>query len=293
MCKINISLGCALVVLAVGLLCASPALVAAQTDPPQTGVTDPPPTEDETEMPSTANPPRYIGELVESMDLTQEQVDLMRTAGYGWGEVRLVTLLARQIAANSEGTLTFADALTQVMDARAAGKGFGQIAADNSLKIGGLVGKRKATGDAQKGSAAQKGNEARTWMGTVGRPAKPPAFISKLVEDQVVTQEQVNTMLTAGYGWGEVRIATLLAQRIAANSNGTLTFDAALAQVMAARAEGKGFGQIAADNNLKVGELVRHQKPADATTAKTKKAGFFARVGRAPGFAGPPTRRQP
>jgi hypothetical protein len=213
----------------------------------------------------------------------------MRTADYGWGEIRLATLLARQIAANSEGTLTFADALKQVMDARAAGKGFGQIAADNSLKIGGLVGKRNAAGAAQKGSAAQKGIKVQAedvdGDEEVGPdPTHPPAFISKLVESQVVTQEQVNTMLTAGYGWGEVRIATLLAQKIAANSNGTLTFDAALANVMTAKAEGKDFGQIAADNNLKIGDLVRHQKAGDATTAKTKKPGFFARVGRALGF---------
>jgi hypothetical protein len=53
---------------------------------------------------------------------------------------------------------------------------------------------------------------------------------------------------------------------------------------MTAKAEGKDFGQIAADNNLKIGDLVRHQKAGDATTAKTKKPGFFARVGRALGF---------
>lgn len=291
--KMKIGLGGALMVLAVGLLCAWPAPVTAQTtaEPPETGVTDPPPAGDETETetPSTAHPPAYIGELMKATELKQEQVDQMRTGGYGWGEIRLATRLAQQIAANSEGTLTFADALTQVTEARADGKGWGQIAADNSLKIGGLVGKRNAAGAAQKGSAAQKGNEAQAedvdGDEEVGPdPAKPPAFISKLVEDQVVTQDQVNTMLASGYGWGEVRIATLLAQRIAANSNGTLTFEAALAQVMEARAAGKDFSQIAADNNLKVGELVRHQKAGDATTAKTKKPGFFARVGRALGF---------
>ncbi len=300
--KMKIGLGGALLALAVALLCAWPAPVTAQTttEPPETGVTDPPPTEPpagdetpppETETPSTAHPPGYIGEILKFGDLTQEQVDQMRTASYGWGEIRLATLLARQIAANSEGTLTFADALTQVMDARTAGKGWGQIAADNSLKIGGLVGKRNAAGAAQKGSAAQKGNKVQAQAEDVDGdeevgpdPAKPPAFISKLVESQVVTQEQVNTMLTAGYGWGEVRIASLLAQKIAANSGGTLAFDAALQQVMDARAAGKDFGQIAADNNLKIGDLVRHQKAGDATTAKTKKPGFFARVGRALGF---------
>jgi hypothetical protein len=296
--KIKIGLGGALVVLAVGLLCAWPAPVTAQTtEPPETEVTDPQPPEtpvgDETgtETPSTVNPPAYIGELLKVGDLTQEQVDQMRTTDYGWGEIRLATLLARQIlAASSDETLTFADVLKQVMDARAAGKGFGEIAADNNLKIGGLVGKRNAAGDTQKGSVAQKGNKVLTQAEDVDgdeevgpNPVNPPAFIREMVQAQVVTQEQVNTMLTAGYGWGEVRLASLMAQRMAANSNETLTFDAALAQVMAAHAEGKDFGEIAADNNLKVGDLVRHQKAVD-TTAKGKKLGFFARIGRALGF---------
>jgi hypothetical protein len=293
--KIKISLGGALVVLAVGLLCAWPAPVTAQTTEPP--VTDPqpadPPAGDgtETEAPSTAHPPGYIGELLKAGDLTQEQVDQMRTTGYGWGEVRLATRLAQRLAgANGDGTPTFADALKQVTDARAAGQGWGQIAADNNLKIGGLVGNRQAPGNAQKGSAAQKGSRIRANEVVDGDeevspdPAKPPAFITKLVEAQVVTQDQVNAMLTAGYGWGEVRIATLLSQKIAENSSGTLTFTDALKQVMDARAAGKDFGQIAADNNLKVGDLVRHQKAGDATTAKGKKPGFFARVGRALGF---------
>jgi hypothetical protein len=294
--KIKIGLGGALVVLAVGLLCALPAPVTAQTtEPPETGVTDPPPAETPagddtgTETPSTAHPPGYIGELMKSTDLKQDQVDQMRTTGYGWGEIRLATRLAQQIAANSDGTLTFADALTQVMEARTAGKGFGQIAADNNLKIGKLVGNRKAAGEGQKGSAAQQGNRVRATEVEGDEevspdPANPPAYIREMVQAQVVTQEQVNTMLAGGYGWGEVRIATLLSQKIAANSNGALTFADALKQVMDARAGGKDFGQIAADNNLKVGELVRHQKAGDATTAKGKKPGFFARVGRALGF---------
>jgi hypothetical protein len=283
--KIKIGFGGALVVLIFGLLCAWPAPVTAQTTEPP--VTEPP----ETEAPSTANPPRYIGELLKTGDLTQEQVDQMRTTGYGWGEIRLATRLAQRLAgANGDGTPIFADALKQVMDARAAGKGWGQIAADNNLKVGGLVGNRQATGKAPKGPATQAGTEAQANEAVDGDeevspdPAKPPAFITKLVEAQVVTQDQVNAMLTAGYGWGDVRIASLLSQKIAANSNGTLTFADALKQVMDARAAGKDFGQIAADNNLKIGDLVRHQKAGDATSAKGKKPGFFARIGRALGF---------
>ena len=262
------------------------------TEPPETGVTDPPPADDVegdgTETPNSANPPAYIRKMVEDQVLTQEQVDTLRTGGYGWGEVRIATRLAQQMVANSAEGLTFEDALAQVTAARAAGKGFGQIAAENNLKIGQLVGQRKAR-DTQKGSAAQKGTRTRAAEVSGDEtvtpdPANPPAYIREMVQAQVVTQQQVDTMLATGYGWGEVRIASLMAQRIAANSNAALTFDAALAQVMAARAEGKDFGQIAADNNLKVGDLVGKKgsggKTAGTTTANAKKPGFFARVGK-------------
>jgi len=266
--KMKTGLAGALVVLAVGLLCAWPAPATAQTteppvtEPPVTEppVTEPPATEPpETETPSTANPPRYIGDLLKAGDLTQEQADQMRTAGYGWGEIRIATRLAQQIlAANTDGTLTFADALKQVTDARAAGKGWGQIAADNNLKIGGLVGNRK--GPAAPVGPEAKANEVDGDEEVAPDPTNPPAFITKLVEAQVVTQDQVNAMLASGYGWGEVRIATLLSQKIAANSNGALTFADALKQVTDARAAGKDFGQIAADNNLKIGRLVGNRK---------------------------------
>ncbi len=235
-----------------------------------------------------ANPPAYIREMVEAKVLTQEQLTTMLTSGYGWGEVRIAALLAQQMVANSTTGLTFEEALGQVTTARAEGKGFGQIAADNNLRIGGLVGQRNGR-DGAKGPTAQQGNtvqvgEEQGGVAVGPDPANPPAYIRTMVQDKVLTQEQVNAMLTTGYGWGEVRIAALMAQQMVANSTTGLTFEQALGQVMTARAEGKDFGQIAAQNNLKMGELLGQKKAGAATAPEPKKPGFFARLGRFFGF---------
>lgn len=94
------------------------------------------------EGPNADNPPPYIDELVESSDLTPEQVLEMRTGGAGWGNIRIAAKLAEQMAANSADTdtpLTFDEALAAVLVARAEGKGFGEIANENELKIGQLL----------------------------------------------------------------------------------------------------------------------------------------------------------
>ena len=168
MCTTPRRVGCVLVLLAAGLLCLGTTQTMAQTteppetgvtEPPETGVTDPPPADDVegdgTETPNSANPPAYIRKMVEDQVLTQEQVDTLRTGGYGWGEVRIATRLAQQMVANSAEGLTFEDALAQVTAARAAGKGFGQIAAENNLKIGQLVGQRKARRHTERVSRAE------------------------------------------------------------------------------------------------------------------------------------------
>jgi len=160
MSRMKFGLKSALILLVAGLLCLGTAQVMAQT--PETPVTDPQPPDavdgDEAGAPNTANPPAYIGELMKVTELKQAQVDQMRTDGLGWGEVRIATLLAEKIAANSGGTLAFDAALAQVLAARAEGKGFGQIAAENNLKVGELVknGGKKG-GDAEKGSAGSTG----------------------------------------------------------------------------------------------------------------------------------------
>jgi len=212
----------AVIVLLTGLLCFCSGQAMAQT--PE----EPAPAELK-----VTNTPAFIAELIESTELTKEQVEKMRSDGLGWGNIMIATRLAEQIAADSEGALTFDAALDLVLKARAEGKGFGQIALENELKLGRLLGEGE-TSDA----------------------ANPPPFITKLIESTELTQEQVDQMRSDGLGWGNIMIATRLAERIAADSGGTLTFADALAGVLSARAEGKGFGQIANENDLKLGRVV-------------------------------------
>ena len=117
--------------------------------------------------------------------------------------------------------------------------------------------------------------------------ANPPRYIGGLLKPEGLQQAQVDQMRADGWGWGEIRLAVLLAQQMA--TDGTKeSFDAALEQIKAARAEGKGFGEIAAEGNLKVGQLVGNKKAGvssdTGSAAKTRKPGFFARLGKALGF---------
>lgn len=146
---------CALVVL--GLLCLGAAQVFAQTTeepaPADPVVTDPiPPVVDDQddldpEAAQGTNPPPFILDLLESSEFKQEQLDQMRTDGAGWGNIRILVLLAEQIATRSEGTLSFDDALAEVLAARAAGKGFGEIAGENGLQIGETIRNRNRQRD--------------------------------------------------------------------------------------------------------------------------------------------------
>ena len=90
-------------------------------------------------------------------------------------------------------------------------------------------------------------------------PVNPPPFVVSLLDATDLTPEQLEQMRTDGAGWGNIRIAVLLAERIAADSEGATTFDEALAAVLAARAEGLGFGEIAGEEGLKIGALVRNR----------------------------------
>lgn len=135
--------------------------------------------------------------------------------------------------------------------------------------------------------------------------SNPPAYIHDLVEGSDLTREQVDQMRANGAGWGNIKIAAYLAEAIAAKSADTdtpLKFDDALALVLAARAEDMGFGEIAKENDLKIGQLNRNrsqvQEPADgdgqemqdavqageAIQVRGKKRGLLARIGGMLGF---------
>jgi len=171
---------------------------------------------------------------MEKTKLRQEQMEQMRSEGAGWGNIMIATRLAERIAADSDSLLTFDKAY--VLIARTEGKGFGEIANENDLKVGRMIG-NEDTPDS----------------------SNPPPFIEQLVDITKLTPEQVEQMRTNGAGWGNIMIATRLAERIAADSADSkdeLTFTEALTSVLDARAEKKGFGLIAHENDLKLGRIV-------------------------------------
>jgi len=216
-----------------GLVCLWSTQAFAQTpeepDPPQV------------EIPGA---PGFINDMVNQTELTAKQVEQMRS-GTGWGNIMIATRLAEQIAANSvePDKLTFDEALAIVLETRAQGKGWGQIAHEHDLKVGEVV-------EGQEG--ANGGSR--------------PRYISALIEKTELTQEQIEQMRSNGIGWGNIMIAARLAERIAADSvePDELTFEEALEAVLAARAEGKGFGEIANENDLKVGRLIRNRNQSPA-----------------------------
>jgi len=143
-----------IILLLTGLLCFWGPQAMAQPGPLDTELTNPPP---------------FIAELVENTELTQEQVEQMRSDGAGWGNIMIAARLAERIAADSVGSdeiLTFDEALANVLDARAEGKGFGQIALENDLKLGHVVGNEETP-----------------------NATNPPPFIAELVENTELTQE--------------------------------------------------------------------------------------------------------
>ncbi len=156
-----------LMLLAVGLLWFGTAQAVAQT------------VEESTETADATNPPRYIVELVEASELSQEQLDLMRADGLGWGEIRIAVRLAEEIAAAGGGALTFDKALAEVLAALDAGEGFGEIANEHDLKVGQLVG----NGNQKKGTSpgdgleAHQGNEAGQTKRVTERK---PGFLARL-----------------------------------------------------------------------------------------------------------------
>lgn len=189
------------------------------------------------------DPPPFINKLVQITELTPELMEQMRSDGLGWGNIMIATRLAERIAADSSGVLTFEDALSGVLNARAEGKGFGQIAHDNDLKLGRVLGDEEALDS-----------------------TNPPPFINELIEMTELTPEQMEQMRSDGLGWGNIMIATRLAEQIAADSGGVLTFEDALIGVLDARTEGKGFGQIAHDNDLKLGRVVGNGNNGNAAS---------------------------
>ena len=104
--------------------------------------------------------PSYINELVDNSQLTQNQVDTMRNNGQSWGNIRINARLAEQIAANNtQQDLTteqkYQVALNQVLQQRAAGEGNGNIANQNNIRLGDVVGNGNSTKNQERNRVQQ------------------------------------------------------------------------------------------------------------------------------------------
>jgi len=133
------------------------------------------------DSPNGSSRPRFIAELVEKTDLTQDQVDQMRDDGAGWGNIMISTRLAERIAADSpegDDKLTFEQALDLVLEARAEDIGFGEIAHQHDLKVGKLVSGGKKVMSANPETSVPEGTLVRSQRraGQEGKPKKQNMF---------------------------------------------------------------------------------------------------------------------
>lgn len=107
---------------------------------------------------------------------------------------------------------------------------------------------------------------------TTTEPIAPPFFITDLIDITDLTPEKVAEMREDGAGWGEILIATRLAERMAAASDDPeYLFDDALADVLVARQEGMGFGEIAQANGFTVGDLMRQNQRGPAAEGRSRR----------------------
>jgi hypothetical protein len=79
--------------------------------------------------------------LARQFQLPVGEVEKLRNAGQGWGEITIRLALADQLVKTSttEPKLTFAEALERVGALRSDGKGWGQIAKELGFKLGPVV----------------------------------------------------------------------------------------------------------------------------------------------------------
>lgn len=83
-------------------------------------------------------------------------------------------------------------------------------------------------------------------------PHVDPQRITDLAERFDVDESTVTDMRTGGMGWGEIDLCLRLAENVAGESG---DINATLSDLRAARAEGRGWGEIAADYDLKIGQM--------------------------------------
>lgn len=108
--------------------------------------------------------------------------------------------------------------------------------------------------------------------------AVPSAKLTELSQQLGVPEERVTAMLGSGMGNGEAFIAMSLANKLALASDPPLAIGDALDQILAARASGQGWGQIAKANGLKLGQVVSESQKAINADLRAKDRGDVRRA---------------
>jgi len=93
----------------------------------------------------------------------------------------------------------------------------------------------------------------------VEQPAMDPERVGELAAKYRTTPERVTAMRQAEMGWGEIENALALATRTAEQSAGgesPLTLDQSLDAILAERAAGRGWGEIAGARDIRLGDVV-------------------------------------
>lgn len=102
-------------------------------------------------------------------------------------------------------------------------------------------------------------------------PPAEPLKVRELAEKAGVSAEKVNAMRAGGLGWGEIKAAISLAQRISSAGTTPVPVGEALDKLLAQRQAGMGWGKIAQANGFKLGEVIGkgHEKKGSLTPTET------------------------
>ncbi len=230
--------------------------------------------------------------------LTAEDIQNLRAKGLGYGEISILLALT----ANQPNPAT-AKPMSDILALRQSGKGWGEIApqlgyknlgsAMNSIKATekGVVQVAKPLSPEEQKKAAELQAEADRLNAKATAASSTPEGNQKLVTSlakEFKVQESTIIMLREQkkLGFGEIVIVLGLAQEAAKRDK--ISIDVATNRIMARRDGGGGWGEIAHDLDLKLGNVVSDMKKADKLVVAIQKPGQTEPTkGEKPGVGAP------
>ncbi len=231
--------------------------------------------------------------------LTAQDIQDLRGKGLGFGEISILLALA----AHQPNPAT-AKPLNEILALRQSKKGWGELAHELGVKNLGLVISRvKATEkgigqvakplspDEQRNAAqlradADRLNSKAAQASSTSEGAQK--VVSALAKEFKVPEGTVMSLREQKkLGFGEIAIVLSLAQEVVKRDK--VPFDVAINRIMARREAGAGWGEIAHDLDLKLGNVVSDIKKADKLVVALQKADRLepANKGESPGVGQP------